>query len=217
MRRVVVAVDGPSGSGKSTVAHQLADRLSVPHVDTGAYYRALTWAVLRHGVNTADAAACAELAQRVAITRASGRTYVNGEDVEDAIRGRDATAAVSVVSAHPAVRRLLVARQRAAVGQTGAVVEGRDAGTVVVPEADLKVWLTASPHLRAARRAAQLGEEDADVIAATADELARRDDADAQQMARAADAAIVDTTGRDVAEVVAELAGRALSAAGASP
>jgi cytidylate kinase len=214
---VVVAVDGPSGSGKSTVAHQLADRLSVPHVDTGAYYRALTWAVLRHGVNTADAAACAELAQRVAITRASGRTYVNGEDVEDAIRGRDATAAVSVVSAHPAVRRLLVARQRAAVGQTGAVVEGRDAGTVVVPEADLKVWLTASPHLRAARRAAQLGEEDADVIAATADELARRDDADAQQMARAADAAIVDTTGRDVAEVVAELAGRALSAAGASP
>lgn len=217
MRRVVVAVDGPSGSGKSTVAHQLADRLSVPHVDTGAYYRALTWAVLRHGVNTADAAACAELAQRVAITRASGRTYVNGEDVEDAIRGREATAAVSVVSAHPAVRRLLVARQRAAVGQTGAVVEGRDAGTVVVPEADLKVWLTASPHLRAARRAAQLGEEDADVIAATADELARRDDADAQQMARAADAAIVDTTGRDVAEVVAELAGRALSAAGASP
>jgi cytidylate kinase len=214
---VVVAVDGPSGSGKSTVAHQLADRLSVPHVDTGAYYRALTWAVLRHGVNTADAVACAELAQRVAITRASGRTYVNGEDVEDAIRGRDATAAVSVVSAHPAVRRLLVARQRAAVGQTGAVVEGRDAGTVVVPEADLKVWLTASPHLRAARRAAQLGEEDADVIAATADELARRDDADAQQMARAADAAIVDTTGRDVAEVVAELAGRALSAAGASP
>jgi len=217
VRRVVVAVDGPSGSGKSTVAHQLADRLSVPHVDTGAYYRALTWAVLRHGVNTADAVACAELAQRVAITRASGRTYVNGEDVEDAIRGRDATAAVSVVSAHPAVRRLLVARQRAAVGQTGAVVEGRDAGTVVVPEADLKVWLTASPHLRAARRAAQLGEEDADVIAATADELARRDDADAQQMARAADAAIVDTTGRDVAEVVAELAGRALSAAGASP
>jgi cytidylate kinase len=214
---VVVAVDGPSGSGKSTVAHQLADRLSVPHVDTGAYYRALTWAVLRHGVNTADATACAELAQRVAITRASGRTYVNGEDVEDAIRGRDATAAVSVVSAHPAVRRLLVARQRAAVGQTGAVVEGRDAGTVVVPEADLKVWLTASPHLRAARRAAQLGEEDADVIAATADELARRDDADAQQMARAVDAAIVDTTGRDVAEVVAELAGRALSAAGASP
>ncbi|PSO46248.1 MAG: (d)CMP kinase [Actinobacteria bacterium QS_8_72_14] len=212
-----MAVDGPSGSGKSTVAHQLADRLSVPHVDTGAYYRALTWAVLRHGVNTADAAACAELAQRVAITRASGRTYVNGEDVEDAIRGREATAAVSVVSAHPAVRRLLVARQRAAVGQTGAVVEGRDAGTVVVPEADLKVWLTASPHLRAARRAAQLGEEDADVIAATADELARRDDADAQQMARAADAAIVDTTGRDVAEVVAELAGRALSAAGASP
>lgn len=217
MRRVVVAVDGPSGSGKSTVAHQLADRLSVPHVDTGAYYRALTWAVLRHGVNTADAAACAELAQRVAITRVSGRTYVNGEDVEDAIRGRDATAAVSVVSAHPAVRRLLVAHQRAAVGQTGAVVEGRDAGTVVVPEADLKVWLTASPHLRAARRAAQLGAEDADVIAATADELARRDDADAQQMARAADAAIVDTTHRDVAEVVAELAGRALSAAGASP
>lgn len=216
MRRVVVAVDGPSGSGKSTVARQLAQRLAVPHVDTGAYYRALTLVALRAGLDPGDAAGCAALAERVTITRCHGRTVVDGEDVEDAIRGPEVTAAVSVVSAHPAVRRLLVARQRDAIGPAGAVVEGRDAGTVVVPDAELKVWLTASPDMRATRRAAQLGEDDPDVVASIAADLARRDDADAQQMARAVEARVVDTTDRDVVEVVDELARRALTAAGAS-
>lgn len=216
MRRVVVAVDGPSGSGKSTVARQLAQRLAVPHVDTGAYYRALTLAVLRAGLDPGDAAGCAALAERVSITRCDGRTALDDEDVEDAIRGPEVTAAVSVVSAHPAVRRLLVARQRDAIGAAGAVVEGRDAGTVIVPDAELKVWLTASPDMRAARRAAQLGEDDPGVVASIAADLARRDDADAQQMARAVEAHVVDTTGRDVAEVVDELARRALTAAGVS-
>lgn len=207
-RPVVVAVDGPGGSGKSTVAQGLARRLNVPHVDTGAYYRAVTLMVLRADIDPADADACAAIADQTAITRCGGRTYVGGEDVEDAIRGPKVTAAVSAVSAHPLVRERLVAQQRAAIGPAGAVVEGRDAGTVVVPDADLKVWLTASPQMRAARRAGQLGDEDPEVIAATASELARRDDADAQQMARAPDAVVVDTTGREVGDIVTELAER---------
>lgn len=213
MRRVVVAVDGPSGSGKSTIARALARRLDVPHVDTGAYYRAVTLEVLRRRADPDDAAACAAVAEQIAVRHADGRTHLDGEDVEDAIRGPDVTAAVSAVSAHPVVRERLVARQRAAVGSAGAVVEGRDAGTVVVPDADLKVWLTASPEMRAVRRAAQLGEGDPERIAAIAADLARRDDADAGQMAPAVDAEMVDTTGRDVDEVVAELAARAAEVA----
>lgn len=208
MSRVVVAVDGPGGSGKSTVARELARRLNVVHVDTGAYYRALTLMVLRAGVDPADADACAALAEQAAITRRDGRTYFDGEDVEDEIRGPRVTAWVSTVAAHPRVREQLVAHQRAAIGASGAVVEGRDAGTVVVPDAHFKVWLTASPQMRAVRRAGQLGEEDPQVVDAIADDLARRDDADAQQMARATDAEMVDTTNRDVAEIVAELAER---------
>lgn len=212
MSRVVVAVDGPGGSGKSTVARELARRLDVAHVDTGAYYRAVTLLVLRAGVDPADAEACAAIAAQAAITRHEGRTFVDGEDVEDAIRGADVTAVVSAVSVHPPVRERLVARQRADIGPSGAVVEGRDAGTVVVPDAQLKVWLTASPQMRAVRRAGQLGEDTPEVIDAIADDLARRDDADADQMARATDAEVVDTTGREVAEIVDELAERVMAA-----
>lgn len=214
MTPLVVAVDGPSGSGKSTVARALADRLGLRHVDTGAFYRALTLAVLRAGVDPADPTGCAAVADRVAISAAGGRARLDGEDVETAIRGAEVTAAVSAVSAHPGVRERLVARQRAAVGPDGAVVEGRDAGTVVVPDAALKVWLTAAAEARASRRAAQLGEHDPAAVAAIATELARRDDADAAQMARAGDAHVVDTTGRDVDAVVAELAELAVAVAG---
>lgn len=212
MSRVVVAVDGPGGSGKSTVARELARRLDVPHVDTGAYYRAVTLLVLRADVDPADAEACAAIAAQAAITRHEGRTFVDGEDVEDAIRGPDVTAAVSAVSVHPPVREQLVARQRADIGPSGAVVEGRDAGTVVVPDAHLKVWLTASPQMRAVRRAGQLGEDAPEVIEAIADDLARRDDADAHQMARATDAEVIDTTGREVVEIVDALAERVMAA-----
>lgn len=213
MSRMVVAVDGPGGSGKSTVAQELARRLRVVHVDTGAYYRAVTLMVLRAGADPADAAACAALAEQAAITRWAGRTYVDGEDVEDAIRGPRVTAWVSTVAAHPQVRDRLVAQQRAAIGSSGAVVEGRDAGTVVVPDAHFKVWLTASPQMRAVRRAGQLGEHDPEVIDAIAGDLARRDDADAEQMARAVDAEVVDTTDREVADIVSELAERIGAAA----
>lgn len=206
----VVAIDGPAGSGKSTVAAALAARLGVPHVDTGAIYRAATLAVLRAGVDVRDPIACVRVIGSAVISRASGRTCLDGEDVEGDIRGPEVTAAVSAVSAHPQVRAALLALQRGQLGDAGGVVEGRDAGTVVVPDADLKVWLTADPMERARRRAAERGEQDPDAISVQAADLARRDAQDAAQMARAPEAVVVDTTARSVDDVIEELAARAV-------
>jgi cytidylate kinase len=201
----VVAIDGPAGSGKSTIARALADRLAVPHVDTGAFYRAATLAVLRAGVDLRDEEACVRVIRAAHIARERGLTLLDGADVEAEIRGPAVTAAVSTVSAHPGVRRVLLGQQRAAVTDAGAVVEGRDAGTAVVPDAAMKVWLTATPQVRAERRAAQVGETNRDAVAAHAADLARRDGADAQQMARAPDVVEIDTTGRSVASLVDEI------------
>ena len=204
----VVAIDGPAGSGKSTIAAALADRLQVAHVDTGAYYRAATLAVLRAGTSTDDVAAVLQTVRGAQITRRDCRTFLSGEDVEDEIRGAAVTAAVSSVSRHAEVRKVLVALQRAEVAAAGAVVEGRDAGTVVVPDADLKVWLTASPRERARRRAAQQGQTSEPVVREHEQDIERRDASDARQMERATDAVVVDTTGRSVEEIVEDLAGR---------
>lgn len=206
----VVAIDGPAGSGKSTVAAALAARLGVPHVDTGAIYRAATLAVLRAGVDVRDPVACVRVIDAAVISRVDGRTLLDGEDVEHDIRGPEVTAAVSAVSAHPQVRTALLALQRGQVGDAGGVVEGRDAGTVVVPDADLKVWLTAEPMERARRRAAERGVQDPDAIGVQAADLVRRDAQDAAQMVRAAEAVVVDTTGRSVDDVIDELAARAV-------
>lgn len=203
---LLIAIDGPAGSGKSTIAARLAERLALPHVDTGAYYRAATLAALRAGAAPGDAAACVEAVSRSSIRREAGRTLLDGEDVEVSIRGAEVTAAVSTVSAHPEVRAALADLQRAEVGPAGGVVEGRDAGTVVVPHAALKVWLTASAHERAVRRAAQVGAVDETAVAAHERDIARRDAQDARQMAPAPDAVHVDTTGRSVADVVEEVA-----------
>lgn len=202
----VVAIDGPAGSGKSTVAAALAARLGVPHVDTGAYYRAAALAVLQAGADPSDAEGSARTIADATIERRNGRTWLDGADVEGEIRGPAVTAAVSAVSAHPPVRAALVELQRSEVGSGGAVVEGRDAATVVVPDADLKVWLTAAPQERARRRARQLGDEAA--LAAHIADLRRRDTADTRQMRRAPDVVEVDTTGLDVEEVVTALARR---------
>jgi cytidylate kinase len=202
---VVVAIDGPAGSGKSTVAAGLARALDVPHVDTGAYYRAATLAVLRSGVPLDGEAACARVVAGARIERRDGRTLLDGTDVEDEIRGPAVTAAVSQVSGHAAVRAVLLIAQRAGLGAAGGVVEGRDAGTVVVPDATLKVWLTAAPRERAARRAAQLGADDPVQVAAHAADLARRDHADAARMARAPDVVEIDTSGRSVVDLVDEI------------
>lgn len=204
--RRVVAIDGPSGAGKSTVARGLAAELGLPHVDTGALYRAVTLALLRRGVDPADEAGCAEIARSVRIEQRGGRTQLCGEDVEEEIRGEDVTAAVSLVSAHQAVRDAMIPVQRQAADR-GGVVEGRDIGTVIFPDADLKVYLTASREERARRRASQLGSGDQSAVER---DLHRRDMQDAGRvvapLAQAPDAWEIDTTSMSVPDAVEAVA-----------
>ncbi len=206
----VVAVDGPSGSGKSTVSRRLAAALGARYLDTGAMYRAVTWAVLRAGVDPHDAARVAAVADRVRLTvgtdPAAPHINVDGVSVDAPIRGVDVTAAVSAVAAVPAVRTRLVALQREIIAAADRiVVEGRDIGTVVAPDADLKVFLTASVDERARRRS---GETNADVDSTAAD-LTRRDRLDSGRavdpLRRAADAVELDTTRLGIDDVVARL------------
>jgi cytidylate kinase len=206
----VVAVDGPSGSGKSTVSRRLAAGIDARYLDTGAMYRAVTWAVLRSGVDPADAEAVAKVAGEIDLrigTDPQGYgVTVDGVAVDADIRGPEVTGAVSAVAAVPAVRALLVARQREMIAHAGRiVVEGRDIGSVVAPDAELKVYLTASEAARARRRSA----EDAADEAATAADLARRDLLDSTRKAdplqQSADAVVLDTTELGVDEVVARL------------
>ncbi|MEV0727034.1 (d)CMP kinase [Micromonospora purpureochromogenes] len=208
--RCVVAVDGPSGSGKSTVSRRLAAGLGARYLDTGAMYRAITWAVLRSGVDLTDVQSVAKVAGEVDLrigTDPQGYgVTVDGVNVDKEIRGPEVTAAVSAVAAVPAVRELLVARQRQMIINAGRiVVEGRDIGSVVAPDADLKVYLTASEAARAQRRSA----EDAVDVAATAADLARRDKLDSTRkvnpLQQAPDAVVLDTTELGIDEVVARL------------
>ncbi|MFA5882326.1 MAG: (d)CMP kinase [Acidimicrobiia bacterium] len=206
----VIAVDGPSGSGKSTVSRALATRLGLEVLDTGAMYRAVTLAVLESGVALDDAGAAGTIAARARI-EVGERVLLDGRDVSAAIRGPEVTGAVSAVSAHPAVRTVLVDRQRAWVAERGGgVVEGRDIGTVVFPDAPLKVFLTASEAERARRRH---GDEAAAArvvdVQAVAEDLARRDQLDQSRatspLAAADDAVVVDSTDQGIDEIVADL------------
>jgi len=217
-RPIVVAIDGPSGSGKSTVARGVAEGLGLPVLDTGAMYRAVTFAVLRAGVPLDDAEGCAAIARDASIAVEKGVTTLDGRDVSAEIRAPDVTAAVSAVSAHPAVREILVRRQREWVARHGGgVVEGRDIGTVVFPDATVKVFLIASDDERARRRqrdeAAAHREVHIDDVKAA---LERRDAIDSARAVSplriAGDAAVVDTTGADVDTVVAEIVTRARAA-----
>ena len=200
----VVAVDGPGGAGKSSVSRALAARLGWSHLDTGAFYRAATLAVLRAGIDPAEGGAVAEVVEPLKFRQDRGSMFLDGEDVSDEIRSREVTAAVSVVSAHPDVRRTLVRHQRqwVAAHPGPVVVEGRDIGSVVFPDADLKIWLIASAAERARRRAAETGES----VSAVAADLARRDRADSKRKASpqkpAADAIWVDTTNLAIDSVV---------------
>src|SRR5437588_4116663 len=176
----LVAIDGPAGSGKSTVARAVAARLGLAYLDTGAMYRSVAWAALRHGVDPTDGAALARLANGLDI-ELDDRVVVDGVDATTEIRGPQVTAIVSAVSAHPAVRAAMVRRQRGRAEEGGGgVIEGRDIGTVVFPHADLKVFLTASEEERARRR--QRDERAAAVDAVAAD-LARRDTLDSNRAA----------------------------------
>jgi cytidylate kinase len=208
--RCVVAVDGPSGSGKSTVSRRLATALGARYLDTGAMYRAVTWAVLRSGVEPTDVEGVAKVAAEMDLEIGTDPTVphvvADGYDVSTDIRGPEVTAHVSAVAAVPAVRQILVGMQRAIIAAAPRiVVEGRDIGTVVAPDADLKVYLTASAAARARRRSA----EDASDVDTTAADLARRDTYDSTRavdpLQQAADAVVLDTTGMGIDEVVAHL------------
>jgi cytidylate kinase len=210
IRRLVVAVDGPAGSGKSTISRRLAIALSADYLDTGAMYRAVTWAVLRDGVDPHDHDAVVGVANGVTLVIGTDpndpHTTVDGVSVDRAIRGSDVTQWVSAVSAIGPVRTLLVAQQREIIGSSARiVVEGRDIGTVVAPDADLKVFLTASADERARRRSV----ENATGQASTAADLARRDRLDSTRtvdpLRQASDAVVLDTTALGIDEVVDRL------------
>jgi cytidylate kinase len=200
----VIAIDGPAGSGKSTVARRLAERLDLGYLDTGAMYRAVAFAALRRDVDPGDVDAVAGLTPGLDIEVTSDAVRVDGVDATIEIRGPEVTRAVSVVAANSAVRDEMRRRQRAwAEARDGGVIEGRDIGTVVFPDAELKVFLTASPEARAGRRAQEVTDLDYETVAA---DIARRDALDQGRddspLVEADDAVTIDTTNRTIDEVV---------------
>ncbi len=206
MEELIVAIDGPGGSGKSTVSRETGRRLGLPHLDTGAFYRAATLVALRREIELGDGPGLAAALSPTGIEFDDGRTMLDGDDVSEEIRGEWVTAAVSRVSANPEVRRIMVDRQRRWVAHHSgsAVVEGRDIGTVVFPDAPVKVFLTARPEVRASRRSAEgsvAGEQSSVAV-----ELARRDQFDSTReispLRPAAGAVEIDTSDMDVNEVV---------------
>jgi cytidylate kinase len=211
---VVIAIDGPSGVGKSTVSRAVADRLGLSYLDTGSTYRAATLAILQAGVDPTDGTQCLEELQKHAIDYDERGILLDGQTVTSAVRSAEVTANVSAVSAHPTVRAEIVAVQRRwiALHDDQAVVEGRDIGTVVFPDADVKVYLTASPQVRAERRASD-NEAEGKSVAEIAAALAARDRADSERKAsplRPADGATIIDTGpmgiNDVVEAICTLA-----------
>lgn len=206
----VIAIDGPAGSGKSTVARALAGRLGLGYLDTGAMYRSVAFAALRHGLDPADPDPVGRLASEVRLDlHADGTVMVDGFDATVEIRGPEVTRAVSTVAANPAVRAELRERQRRWVELAGGgVLEGRDIGTVVFPDADLKVYLDARPEVRAKRRAGEVTDLSYETVAA---DLARRDALDqgreADPLATAGDATVVDTSDMSIDQVVEHLVG----------
>lgn len=200
----VIAIDGPAGSGKSTVARAVADRLDLPYLDTGAMYRAVAYAVLRNGGDPEDQEFVANLARGIEIDVSASGVFVDGVDASLEIRSPAVNRAVSVVAAIKEVRAELVSRQREwAKRRDGGVLEGRDIGTVVFPDAELKIYLTADPEERARRRAKEVTDLDYDAVAA---DIARRDAYDTTRasdpLTEADDAINVDTTGLTIDQVV---------------
>jgi CMP/dCMP kinase len=204
---LVVAIDGPAGAGKSTVGRAVAERLGLDYLDTGAMYRAVTFAALRRGLDPADEADVAELSESVVMsleTTPSGTSvHVDGVDATIEIRGREVTSAVSAVAANSRVRSELVRRQRRWVADhRGGVVEGRDIGSVVFPDATLKLFVTASPRVRAERRVAEIG-GDVDDVEASIIERDRKDSTRSDSpLTETSDSVVVDTSDLSIDEVV---------------
>ncbi len=196
---MIVAIDGPAGSGKSTVARGLAARLGFRYLDTGAMYRALTWLALEDGLDLEDAPALQALALANPVSFDGERVLVRGVDVTDAIREPRIDRVVSAVARPPGVRAVMKERQRELAQAGDAVIEGRDIGTVVCPDAEVKVYLVADPGVRARRRLADHPDVGAEALAT---DLRLRDERDAAQMQAAPDAEQIDTTALTVAQVL---------------
>jgi cytidylate kinase len=206
---VIITIDGPAGAGKSTVGRAVAARLGLDYLDTGAMYRAVTFAALRRGVPVTDESAVAELARHLDLQVGEDAVIIDGLDATAEIRSREVTEGVSAIAANTPVREELRARQRRwAAERDGGVIEGRDIGTVVFPEATLKLFITATPRERAERRVGEIGGA-VDDVEASITERDRRDMARADGPLRAADGAVtIDTTGiaiDDVVERIVEL------------
>ncbi len=200
---MIVAIDGPAGAGKSTVASLLAERLGFRYLDTGAMYRALTWLAMQEGIDLGEGERLGELARRDRVELdESGRISIAGKDVTSAIRQSRIDRMVPVVARHPEVREVMRARQRELAELGDAVIEGRDIGTVVCPDADVKVYLVAERSVREQRRQAERPDIGADALAT---DLRARDDSDRARMQPATDALEIDTSDLDVADVVDRL------------
>lgn len=201
----VIAIDGPAGSGKSTVAKAVADAVGLHYLDTGAMYRSVAFAALRRGVDPDEVDRVAEVARRMELdVRGDGTVLVDGVDATIEIRGPEVTRAVSIVAANSAVRTEMRDRQREWAGtHGGGVMEGRDIGTVVFPDAELKIYLDARPDVRAARRSKEVTDLEYETVAA---DIARRDALDQGRedspLAMASDAVIIDTSDMTIEQIV---------------